>query len=413
MLAACSSQGETAEDAAEAEVYAWLDSLSNVRSQLPAMDQAVERFMAQWGIKGMQLAVTRNDSLLYARGYGWADEEMGEEMEPYHIMRMASASKLVTAIAIMKLQEQGKLRLDSRVFDILDDKAYAEAMCDPRMADITVDNLLQHMGGFGRGAGDPMFNTADIMRLNKLKTPPTNEELVQIVLRRRIFPPGTHRSYSNFGYFLLSLVIERVAGQNYWEYVEQNVLHPAGCYCFLPATNYYVERNADEVRYYGPDEELVEEWNGSGRMVERVYGGSNIRGLMGAGGWCASAADVARLVAATDKHGRVADVISAASVDSLTAYVEDQKLCRGWSETDAKGKWTRTGTLASTHALIQRFPDGECWVLLTNTGMWRGHHFSHQLQRLVETLRSRYGAQLPRRDLFRSAGYSTPSAPVK
>ena len=144
----------------------------------------------------------------------------------------------------------------------------------------------------------------------------------------------------------------------------------------------------------------MEEYNGSGKMVERVYGGSNVNGLMGAGGWVASAADLARLVAAIDGDSRVRDVINANSVAAMTAHDDNDKMSRGWSEVDAKGKWSRTGTLSSTHALIERFPDGECWVILTNSGVWIGHRFSRDLSRLVERLRSRYDKDLPRRNLW-------------
>ena len=385
----------------------WSDNLTNELSDAPGlekMDQQIERFMGKWSIKGLSLAITRNDSLIYAKGYGMADVEENRPMTPQNILRLASASKLVTAIAIMRLTEEGRLRLDSKVFGpegILNDTAYTNAIKDPRLFDITVDHLLQHKGGFGMGAGDPMFNTKDIIAAKYLPGPPTNEELTEIVLGRRIaFTPGHGFRYSNFGYMLLSLVIERVTGREYWDYVTDEVLHPAGCYRFRPATNYYADRNDDEVRYYGPDTVSVEEWNGSGRMVERVYGGSNVNGLLGAGGWCASASDLARLVAATDKYPHVSNIISNASIDSLTAYAKDDKVSRGWSEIDEHGKWRRTGTLSSTHTLIERFPNGECWVLITNSGVWTGHNFSRSMTQLVSDLRSRYGEALPRRDLW-------------
>lgn len=385
----------------------WADSLTNHSSDfkpLSAMDSEIERFMARWNIKGMQLAVTRGDSLLYAKGYGMADAEQNRKMTPVNIMRLASASKLVTAVAIMKLREEGRLSLDSKVFGpegILNDTAYTNAINDPRLLDITVDHLLQHKAGFGMGAGDPMFNTRDIIASRHLDAPPSNEQLVSIVLPRRIaFTPGQGFRYSNFGYMLLSLIVERVSGESYWDYVEQEVLRPAGCRHFRPATNYYADRHPDEVRYYGPDTVAVEEWNGSGRMVERVYGGSNVNGLAGAGGWLASAPELARLVASIDNLPRVKNILTPESIDSLTAFEKGGKRSRGWSEIDEHGKWRRTGTLSSTHALIERFPNGECWVLLTNSGVWTGHNFSGEMTRLVSNLRARYSPMMPRRDLF-------------
>ncbi len=385
----------------------WSDRLTNELSDAPGldkMDQEISRFIGRWSIKGLSLAVTRNDSLLYAKGYGMADVEEGRQMTPQNIMRLASASKLVTAIAIMRLVEDGKLTLGSKVFGpdgILNDSAYTSAIKDPRLFDITVDHLLQHKGGFGMGAGDPMFNTKDIIAAKHLDAPPTNEQLTEIVLGRKIaFTPGQGFRYSNFGYMLLSLVIERLSGRDYWDYVTENVLHPAGCYRFRPATNYYSDRQEDEVHYYEPDTISVEEYNGSGRMVERVYGGSNINGLLGAGGWCASASDLARLVAATDKYPHVGNIISNESIDSLTAYAKDDKISRGWSEIDEHGKWRRTGTLSSTHTLIERFPNGECWVLITNSGVWTGHNFSRDMTKLVSNLRARYSDAFPRRDLW-------------
>lgn len=386
---------------------AWSDTLSNKASDIPAlaqMDSEIERFRNKWEIKGISLAITRHDSLLYAKGFGWADQEAGAKMETSSMMRIASASKLVTATAIMKLVEQGRLRLDSKVFGekgLLNDTAFTNAMRDRRMVDITVDDLLQHKGGFTLGAGDPMFNTADIMEVKHLKTPPTNPELVKIVLGRKLgFTPGSGRRYSNFGYMLLSLVIEKVTGMSYWDFVTKEILEPAGAYRFRPATNYYTERHPDETKYYGPDTVKVKEFNGSRRMVDRVYGGSNVNGLMGAGGWIATPSDLARLVASIDGDPGVKDILSPGSVAQMTYHDGEDKQTRGWTDSDGKGKWTRTGTLGSTHVLIERFPDGECWVFSTNSGVWTGHNFSRDLARLVDRLRQRYGADLPKRNLW-------------
>lgn len=385
----------------------WSDTLTNSLSDIPAtkkMDSEIERFMGRWGLRGLSLAVTRNDSLLYAKGYGWADKENDKGLEATSIMRIASASKLVTAVAIMKLIQDSMLTLDSKVFGpdgILNDSAYTNAIKDKRILDVTIDHLLRHKGGFSRAFGDPMFRTNDIMKMQKLKTPPTNEELTKIILNRRLqFTPGTGRRYSNFGYMLLSLVVEKLTGESYWKWVTDSVLNPAGIYNMRPANNYYGERHPKETKYYAPDDELVEEFNGSGRMVSRVYGGSNVNALLGAGGWTASAADMARLVAAIDNYPVVSNILDEENIDLLVEHDDHDKMSRGWSEADANGKWTRTGTLSSTHALIERFPNGECWVMITNTGVGKGASFSRDLSRLVEQLRSRYKTQLPSRSLW-------------
>lgn len=385
----------------------WSDTLTNRSSEhepLYPMDKDVERFMAKWDIKGMQLAVSRNDSLLFAKGYGMANAELGVPMEATTVTRIASASKLVTAAAVMKLVEDRKLSLDSKVFGeggILDSGKFREATADKRVNDITVGNLLRHQGGFTLGAGDPMFNTVEIIKAKRLNHVPAGNELIEIVLKRRLgFTPGAGRRYSNFGYYLLSRVIEKVTGKGYWDYVKENILEPAGCYDFMPATNYYEERGRDESRYYSPDAELVEEFNNSGRMVDRCYGGANIRGLMGAGGWVTSAADFCRFVATIDGDPTVPDIISPASVALMTAHGEKSKESLGWTDSDGKGKWTRSGTLSSAHALVVRYPDGECWVMTTNTGVWTGFHFTHSMQRLIDTLRSRYSERFPTRNLW-------------
>ena len=95
------------------ESIQWRENLDscivNAMSELPEMDQAVDSFMTFWGLKGASLAITRNDSLVYAKGYGIAD--YGQPMTPGTRMRLASVSKLLTAVGIMRLQEEGKVFL--------------------------------------------------------------------------------------------------------------------------------------------------------------------------------------------------------------------------------------------------------------------------------------------------------------
>ena len=77
---------------------------------LGRFEKDVRTFMQRWQIRGMEIAVMRNDSLLYSKGFGWADQQKEEPMRPGTIMRVASVSKLITAAGIMKLVEDGKLK---------------------------------------------------------------------------------------------------------------------------------------------------------------------------------------------------------------------------------------------------------------------------------------------------------------
>lgn len=412
MLAGCGSVGHGAADPAASEKYPdytteWYDTLTNASSDLAAlrpMDTEIECFMAKWGLHGLSLAVTRNDSLLYARGFGWADEEAGEPMKPTTGVRIASASKLVTAVAIMKMCRDSLLTLDMPVFGpkgVLNDTAYTGVITDDRIYDITVDHLLTHTAGFSTRAGDPMFSQLDLMKNHKLASAPRFGNLASLIISRRLAAePGTVYSYSNFGYMLLSLVIEKVTGKSYWDFVQESVLAPIGAGGFHAAGNYYADRAPDEARYYAPDDKLVDEFNGSGRQVPRVYGGADIEGLMGGGGWVASAPGLARLVAAIDGIDGVRDIFGAGTVAMMTEYDSIQPRARGWSHVTDDGAWVRTGTLYSSHVLIKQFPDGECWVMSTNTGVWIGYRFAASMSALTDRLREEFGSMLPRRNLF-------------
>ncbi|MCM1176361.1 MAG: beta-lactamase family protein [Clostridium sp.] len=383
-----------------------LDNSLSGSTGLGRMDADICKFMEQWEIKGASLSIMRNDSLVYSKGYGWADLEEGIRMEPGHILRMASVSKLITATGIMVLQEKGLLSLGDRVFGpdgILCDSIYTASVKDKRIFDITVEDLLRHKGGFTCGLGDPMFSTRDIIRQFRLECAPDSRTLTQCILTRRLgFEPGTSQSYSNFGYLLLSLVIEKLSGCGYEEFIQENVLNPAGCFDMHIANNYYHERYPNEVKYYMQSgAEPCEEYCLSGKMVERCYGGSNINALSGAGAWCGSTAELCRFVASIDGRPEVPDIIAPETVAAMTEYFDPDTFSLGWNDTKPDGEWTRTGTLAGTSALVKCYPDGECWIMITNTGTYRGPHFTKYTSSLFRRCRESFSASLPQHDLFR------------
>ena len=381
-------------------------SITNADSdiqELAGLDKKVRYYMRKWQFKGASLAITRGDSLLYAKGYGWADEENGVPMEPGHIMRMASVSKLLTAVGVMVLQERGLLDIKDTVFGpsgILKDTLFSSVIRDKNHYKITVEHLLRHQGGFHR---DPVFSSRDVMNQMQLDHAPEKEDYYRLILSRRLrFAPGTWHKYSNFGYLLLSDIIETVSGMPYEEFMRKEVLAPAGCFDMHIAGTYYDDRRRNEVRYYTHegDGKFIEEYNGSGKIVERCYGGNNIPLLSGAGAWCGSPIEIARLVASIDGDPGVPDIISAESVAQMTEYFDTETFSLGWNDTNPAKGWSRSGTLSGTCALVKRFPDGECWILITNTSSWKGPKQANYTNELFRQCRALYSARLPKRNLF-------------
>lgn len=384
------------------------DTLTNAMSSQPelhAMDSIMQCYLKRWEIHGAQLAISRHDSLLYARGFGYADKDRQIPMEPSYIMRMASVSKLVTATGIMKLRDMGKIRLSDKVFGpkgILNDTFYVNSIRDKRYFDITVEQLLRHKAGFTNYAGDAIFSTRYIMQQNHLTTPPDHRTLLRIVLRRHLgYTPGTAQRYCNIGYTLLSLIIEKRTGMSYENFMQRYVLNPAGCYDFHIAGNYLKDRRKNETVYYMHSSSVpVPEFNNSGRMVVRCYGENDITTALGAGAWVASAAELCRLVASIDGDRIVPDVISPQAVKLMTQEMPDHQFSLGWNFTPRNRPWIRTGSLVGTSALVLRYPDGECWVFITNTSTWKGHKFSQDTMALFEKLRKRFGSKMPKRNMF-------------
>ena len=385
------------------------DSISNALTEgkeYQEMDSVIERYLKRWEINGAQLVITRNDSLLYARGFGMADKERGIRMEPNMLMRFASVSKLITAVGIMKLQEMKKLKLNEKVFGekgILRDTVYNNSIKDKRYYDITVEQLLRHQAGFNNYAGDPVSSTRYIMMQNHLKTPPDHPTLLKILLKRHLgYTPGEGKCYSNLGYMILSMIIEKKSGMKYENFMQKYVLHPAGCYDMHIAGTYLKDRRPNETKYYMHQGSIpVYEYNNSGRLVEKCYGDTDLPRLSGAGAWCGSTAELSRFIASIDGLPHVKDILSKKSIEFMTREQTDHQYSIGWNYTPKSNKpWIRTGSLAGTSAIVLKYPDNQCWILITNTSTWKGHGFSNDTMAFFEKLRKKYMAKMPKKDLF-------------
>jgi len=351
------------------------------------LDKSFERFREQNFIKGLAVAIVKDERLIFAKGYGYADSDAKIFAEPQQLFRIASVSKLVTAIAIMKLVESGKITLESKVFGkhgILNKEKQLQIK-DNRLENITVRNLLNHSGGWTQHYGDIAFLPKIVSEQTGDPLPVTISTYIKFISSRRLhFEPGTTSAYSNLGYMILGEVIATVSKTSYEKYVKANVLKPAKIYDMQLGGSFESEKLLEEVRYYQPeDAQPVEAYDGSGRMVPKIYGGTNMTLLGSAGGWIASPIDLMKLLVVVDGDPGIKDILSDKSIAEMTHVDEKGLDPLGWRSTNEHGEWWRTGTLPGSSALLKRDPSGISWVMIANTSNYKGPHLAIEMDRVM------------------------------
>jgi N-acyl-D-amino-acid deacylase len=368
---------------------------------LQPFDTAMMKIMEHHGLPGAALAIMRDGKLRLAKGYGWADTHTSQVVEPDTLFGLASISKVITAVATMKLVDEGKIDLDSSVFGILAHiKPPAGARPDPRLADITVRQCLNHTGGWDRSLeGDPINWEPQICRAMKLRPPLSPRQFLSFVMSMPLnFAPGIVAIYSNIGYVILGEVIARVSGQSYAAYVAKNVCEPVGMKSTTlhPAAGKYLAGEA--IRYL------------AGSLVGLPP--MQLPMVDAAGGWSSSVVDVARLLTNLD-GSRGKPILSEKARKLMLEPPPPPVLPRkdgtyfglGWDSVfqDARGRgFFKEGRYQGMRTFMKRLTNGVSWVLLYNAGM----EFDpqdleiaagtvHEVRKLIEKL-----DQFPDIDLF-------------
>lgn len=349
-----------------------------------AFDQTVDEFLKKWSIKGASVAVMKDNRLIYSKGYGYANKETKERVNTNHLFRIASASKLITAIAIMKMVDDGVLDLEENVFGANGVLSEFHEIKDQNHQKVKVKHLLNHKGGWSWRDGDFMFQAAKIKRIMELEGPPTEDDIIEFVLenRRLRYQPGTQYAYSNFGYMLLGKVIERKSGMNYERYVSERVLEPNGIYGMRISGNYEWDRKPFEVHYYNhPGAYQFQSFDGNYLSVEKPYGGSDITTLGAAGGWVANASQLAKIVSLIDKDSRY-QLLSDESIDLMVSG-NNARDAFGWKGAE-NGNWWRTGTLAGSSCFIFRKDSGYTYAMVVNSSVWMGYKFNRYIKWMMD-----------------------------
>lgn len=178
------------------------------------VDAIVRAEMQRRKIPGVAVAVVRNGKTEYSRAYGHADLELNVSARTDHLFEIGSVTKQFTAVAVMLLVEEGKVRLDAPATD------YLKTDWPEAWKGVTVRHLLNHTGGIPNFTAQPDFSWTTVY---------TPETVMALVKDKPLeFTPGERMAYSNTGYYLLGRLIASASGKPYGEFLTERVLRPAG-----------------------------------------------------------------------------------------------------------------------------------------------------------------------------------------
>ena len=195
------------------------DTVKNVTE----LDAYLEKLVNSGTPQGLSMAIVKNDSIVYSKGFGWADGPRKIQATPQSVYHWWSITKIPTAIAILQLLEQGKLQLDDPISKYL--SFFHVKYPSHNSSTITIRQLLNHSSGI------PDASAFDLMKWIHQDGEP---HLNQTALIEKVFPefsslefePGENTAYTNIGYMLLGAIIEKVSGQSYKEYIRHYILEP-------------------------------------------------------------------------------------------------------------------------------------------------------------------------------------------
>lgn len=374
-----------------------------VTDSFSRLNSAMHNFMKDHRIPGASIAVAEKGNVIFARGYGYADVATREVVQPASLFRIASISKPITAVAILQLIEQGKLKLDDKVFEVLnyEDEIRADGeKFDVRLRDISVRHLLEHRGGWDRDKSfDAMFQSVRFAKAVGVDAPADQSTVISAMLSQQLdFVPGERYAYSNFGYCLLGRVVEKLTSRIYEDYVREKVLAPVGITTMKIGASRLEGRSANEVRYYHP---------GIGKSVFQVdldqdvphaYGGWNLEAMDSHGGWIASASDIATFASAFDDADKC-PILKRESIDMMyqrppglagheeSGVPKDVFYSLGWQNRvleDGRLNHWHTGSLPGTATIMIRAHDGRTLVGLLNTRVSpSGSQLSREIEKVL------------------------------
>lgn len=247
----------------------------SVGAELPTevradIDARIEAFMEKSKTPGLSAAFVADHELCYERGYGLADIENNVSATPETVYRLASISKMLTAVGVMQLVEAGSLDLAAPI------QQYVPGFPE-KQAPITCELLLKHQSGIRHYKGDEVRSAKAY--------PHVRDSFAVFQDDPLLFNPGEKYSYTTYGFNVVGAVIEGASAEDYVDYVLEHVCQPAGMTRIRPdSPAKIIPHRAAGYRKSGP------------LLVNNLA--VDISNKIPGGGWCSTAGDLARFAIA-------------------------------------------------------------------------------------------------------------------
>lgn len=312
----------------------------------PRLATIAERAMRDDTIAGMSVQIVRGSKTIFSRGFGLADVEGGVAATPQTVYRIGSITKQFTAAAVMQLVEQGKLSLD-------DDFTKYVPEFPARGRRVTIRQLLDHTSGIRS------FNLLGDAWLVRSHDERSQRDMIELIASAPYdFEPGTWWVYSNSGYYLLGVVIERVSGESYADYLREHVFARAG----LTSTTYCDERAIIPNRARGY--QILE-----GRLANIIP--LDMDQLFASGALCSTAPDLARWAQALH-DGRVVSERSYEMMATGATLADGTRRSYGFAMNSATllghRKLEHSGWATGAVSVLVHYPEDSLTIaILTNT----------------------------------------------
>lgn len=229
-------------------------------------------------IPGLTVAIQHNSEILLSEALGYSNLSTNTKLKTSSLMRIGSISKVITATAVMRLVEEGRLKLDDKVVDHL---GWFDSKLDIRVAKITIRQLLSHSSGLCRDGENPEY------WMLKREFPLANELIKYIGHAKLTFNIDEYFKYSNIGYAYLGMVVEKVTGTDFNEYIKEHFLAELNLSEIYPD----VTNDAENQMAFGHASKLFDHAEYS--LQSQTHSNS----LSAATGFCSSARDLCNFLA--------------------------------------------------------------------------------------------------------------------